>query len=309
MNNSFMRDIFLTQIYENMKTDEMIFLITADLGSPVIDRIKSDFPKRFLNVGIAEQNLINVSVGLSLEGYVVFAYGITPFVTMRCYEQIRVNMSILSAMRPLNINLIGMSVGTGYAMSGPTHHTLEDLSIMRVLPNIEIFSPSDNLLVKKYFQRSLKIKKPKYLRLDTFKPALLENQVKSFNKGFRILQNSSEKTAVISTGFMVQKVYEIVKKMDVTLVDLYFINAYSKKELLKALQNVKTIVTIEEGFKNSGGLDSEISFLFKDKKLINLGFEKHYIFDIGDREFVHKKNGLGIDEIKKQIKKAMHCSI
>lgn len=309
MNNSFMRDIFLTQIYENMKTDEMIFLVTADLGSPVIDKIKSDFPKRFLNVGIAEQNLINVSVGLSLEGYVVFAYGITPFVTMRCYEQIRVNMSILSAMRPLNINLIGMSVGTGYAMSGPTHHTLEDLSIMRTLPNIEIFSPSDNLLVKKYFQRCLKIKKPKYLRLDTFKPALLENQVKSFNKGFRILQNSSEKTAVISTGFMVQKVYEIVKKMDVTLVDLYFINAYSKKELLKALQNVKTIVTIEEGFKNSGGLDSEISFLFKDKKLINLGFEKHYIFDIGDREFVHKKNGLGIDEIKKQIKKAMHCSI
>lgn len=309
MNDNYMRDIFLSQIYDNMKTNEMIFLVTADLGSPVIDKIKSDFPKRFLNVGIAEQNLINISVGLSLEGYIVFAYGITPFVTMRCYEQIRVNMSILSSIRPLNVNLIGMSVGVGYAMSGPTHHSLEDLSIMRTLPNLEIFSPSDNLLVKKYFQRCLENKKPKYLRLDTLKLPLIEDKIDFFNRGFRVLQNASEKIAIISTGFMVQKIYNIVKEMNVKLIDLYFINTYSKKELLYELENTKSIITIEEGFKNSGGLDAEINCRFKNKKVINLGFEKQYIFDIGDREFVHKKNGLGIQEIKEEIEKAMLCLI
>ena len=89
-----MRDALLENVWAHMVSDENIFFVTADFGSPVLDKIRADFPKRFVNVGIAEQNLINISSGLSLEGYKVFAYAIAPFITMRCFEQLRVNLAL-----------------------------------------------------------------------------------------------------------------------------------------------------------------------------------------------------------------------
>src|SRR5436190_2102061 len=108
-----MRDALLERIHGAMGSDPSIFLVSADFGSPVLDRIRSDRPKQFVNVGIAEQNLINVSAGLALEGYKVFAYAIAPFITMRCFEQIRVSLALLSEARPMNVNLVG--VGAGYS--------------------------------------------------------------------------------------------------------------------------------------------------------------------------------------------------
>jgi len=304
MENKFMRDVFLTELYEKMATNTKIFLVTADLGAPIIDKIKVEYSDRFLNVGIAEQNLINVSVGLALEGYIVYAYGITPFVTMRCYEQIRVNIAILSSIKELNINLIGVSVGVGYAMSGPTHHTLEDISIIKALPNIEIFSPSDYLSVKEYVNRSIVNNSPKYIRLDATSLSPIETKIESFDNGFRKLKKGS-KVAIISTSFMVQKIYKLITNLNITLIDLYFINTYNKNKLIEELSNIETIITIEEGFKNAGGLDSEINYHFKDKNIINMGVEKQYTFEIGSREFVHSKTGIGEEEIIKVITEAL----
>lgn len=88
-----MRDAFLTSLIEAMREHENITFIAADFGSPVLDRLRAEFPDRFLNVGIAEQNLINVSAGMALEGHIVFAYAIANFITMRCFEQIRINLA------------------------------------------------------------------------------------------------------------------------------------------------------------------------------------------------------------------------
>ena len=90
-----MRDAFLERIYGAMRSDSSIFFLSADFGAPVLDRIRAEFPDRFLNVGIAEQNLINVAAGLSLEGFRVFTYAIAPFY-LRAYEQIRINLSMLA---------------------------------------------------------------------------------------------------------------------------------------------------------------------------------------------------------------------
>jgi len=139
-----MRDVFLKNILHSMERNKDIFFVTADFGSPVLDDIRAKYPDRFLNVGIAEQNLINISCGLALEGYRVFAYAIAPFITMRCYEQIRINLALLSNVRPLNVTLIGVGAGYSYVVSGPTHQCYEDISIMRSLPNINIYSPSDS---------------------------------------------------------------------------------------------------------------------------------------------------------------------
>jgi transketolase len=297
-----MRDVFLQSLYEKMENDKTIFFVTADFGSPVLDKIREDYPERFINVGIAEQNLVNVATGLALEGFTVYAYAIAPFITMRCYEQIRVNVSILSQIRPMNINFIGVGAGVSYAMSGPTHHCLEDLSIMKTLPNMELFSPSDYILAGAYVERTLSLKKPKYIRFDAKPLPIISKTIDNLDDGFRVLQKG-KKLAVISTGYMTHKIAEIVKDFNLTIIDLYLINSYDKAKLEDALKNTDVIITLEEGFIKSGGLDAEINFNFKDKKIINLGFEKKYTFDIGDREFVHEKNELSKNVIANVIKR------
>ncbi|MFV0563974.1 transketolase family protein [Malaciobacter mytili] len=303
MQNKAMRDVFLETLYKEMKTNKKIFFVAADFGSPVLDKIREDYPNRFINVGIAEQNLVNVSTGLALEGFIVYAYAIAPFITMRCFEQIRVNIAILSQLKPMNINFIGVGAGVSYTMSGPTHHCLEDLSIMNTLPNMEVFSPADYITAEAYVKRSLNIKKPKYIRLDAKPMIAIEKKINNFDKGFRVLKEGNH-IAIISTGYMTQKVIEIVEKYNIKVIDLYIINNYDKVSLKKELEDVATIITIEEGFKNSGGVDAEINFNFKDdKKIINLGFEKKYTFEIGDREFVHSKNGIGKEDLINIINK------
>ncbi|MGH2279034.1 transketolase family protein [Aliarcobacter sp. ERUVET-7] len=300
-----MRDVFLHSLYEQMETNDKIFFVAADFGSPILDKIRTDYPNRFINVGIAEQNLINVSTGLALEGFIVYAYAIAPFITMRCYEQIRVNVAILSQIRPMNINFIGVGAGVSYAMSGPTHHCLEDLSIMNTLPNMEVFSPADYVTAEAYVKRTLNLKKPKYIRFDAKPMNSIQEAINEFDRGFRVLKEAKN-VAIISTGYMTQKAFEIVKEYSIKLIDLYLINNYSIDLLQKELDNVETIITIEEGFKNCGGLDAIINLNFKEnKKIINLGFEKKYTFEIGDREFVHSENNIGIEDIKKIIKEVM----
>lgn len=300
-----MRDIFLESLYEHMKTNDKIFFLTADFGSPILDKIKVDYPNRFINVGIAEQNLINVATGLALEGFIVYAYAIAPFITMRCYEQIRVNVAILSQIRPMNINFIGVGAGVSYAMSGPTHHCLEDLSIMNTLPNIEVFSPADYVTAQAYVKRTLNLKQPKYIRFDAKPMISIQETINEFDKGFRVLKEA-KKVAIISTGYMTQKAFEIVKEYPIKLIDLYLINNYNLNLFQKELDNIETIITIEEGFKNCGGLDAIINSNFKEnKKIINLGFQKKYIFEIGDREFIHSENGIGIENIKRILKEVI----
>jgi len=297
-----MRDTFLASLYEKMKTNKTIFFLSADFGAPILDEIREDYPERFINVGIAEQNLINVATGLALEGFTVYVYAIAPFITMRCFEQIRVNISILSQVREMNINIIGVGAGVSYAMSGPTHHCLEDLSIMKTLPNMEVFSPSDYSLSEAYVERTLSLKKPKYIRFDAKPMESLSQTIENFDDGFRVLQEG-ENLAIISTGYMTQKVVVLAKEFGITLIDLYYINTYDKGKLKESLKNIKKIITIEEAFISSGGLDAEINYNFKDKEIVNLGFDKKYTFEVGSREGVHAKNSLGTNDIKNEILK------
>ena len=163
---SAMRDVFLEKIWQEMSVNPLIFFVTADFGSPVLDKIREDFPERFVNVGVAEQNLINITAGLAIEGYTVFAYAIAPFITMRCFEQIRVSLSLLSEVRPMNVSLIGVGAGYSYVVSGPTHQCYEDITIMRALPNFQILSPADHITAAELFNGCVGSKGLKYFRFD-----------------------------------------------------------------------------------------------------------------------------------------------
>ena len=124
-----MRDAFWSKVCGEMALDDTIFVLTADFGAPALDQIRSDYPDRFLSVGISEQNLINIASGLALEGRRVFAYAISPFF-VRAAEQIRINLCMTSVFRKMNVSLIGVGIGFSYVVSGPSHHALEDAAVL-----------------------------------------------------------------------------------------------------------------------------------------------------------------------------------
>ncbi len=307
-----MRDTLLEQIYNRMHENKEIFFVCADFGSPVLDKVREDFEDRFINVGIAEQNLINISTGLALEGFTVYAYAIAPFITMRAYEQIRVNLSITSQLKEINVNLIGVGAGVSYDMSGPTHHCFEDLTIMGTLPNVIIFSPSDWALAERFMDFSLKVNKPKYIRLDSKPLPGIYDGIGEFNfeDGFCELQKGKD-VCIVATGYMTHKALKVAKelqkdKINVSVIDIFLLKPFNEDLLFDHLKEYKCIVTIEEAFINKGGLDNLVSNILRDKdlhiKLMNFGFKDEYAFDIGSRSYLYQQNNFGKENIIRRVK-------
>jgi transketolase len=306
-----MRDVFLEALHERMEDNPDIFFLTADFGAPSLDAMHRDFPGRVINVGIAEQNLINVATGLALEKQSVYAYAIAPFLVMRAFEQIRNNLSLLSQMKELNVNLVGVGAGMSYDLSGPTHHCLEDATIMRVLPNVIFFSPSDTATVREFVTYSLETKKPKYLRLDG-KPlpdVYGKGDRIDLNAGFRRLR-SGNKLCVISTGFMTHKALSAAERLQkdgvaVAVIDLFMLKTFDKVALSDELRRYETIMTIEEAFVGKGGLDSLVLHLLADGgisvRFKGLGFGDSYLCDVGTRAYLHARAGLDEEGIMRQI--------
>jgi len=312
METKTMRDVFIEQIYNRMFEDNRIFFLSGDFGSPKLDRLRQDFEDRFINVGIAEQNLVNIATGLALEGFTVYVYAIAPFLTMRPYEQIRNNLSLMSQTKEVNVNLIGVGAGLSYDVSGPTHHCLEDIIIMKALPNIIVFSPSDWVLVKKFLDYSIRIKKSKYLRFDGkplpmiynhTKDLILENGFFEFAKG--------EKVCLVSTGYMTHRALKVAnilaeEKINVGVIDIFLLKPFDEDLFFESLNKYKFVITIEEAFVNKGGLDSLVSNILVNKKsnikLIRMGFNDAYIFNVGGRGYLHKMSKLDEESIIKNIK-------
>lgn len=301
----FMRNAVIDRINGLMRCNGKIIFLSCDFGAPSLDRIRSDFKDRFINVGIAEQNLINVCTGYALEGFTVFAYGISTFVSMRCFEQIR-NLSLISQIRKINVNIIGVGGGLSYDISGPSHHSLEDMAAIRTLSNIQLFSPSDYVLAENFVDYAIKTNIPKYIRLDGKKlPAIYNERKIDFNRGFSLLRKGY-KICLVSTGYMTQKALKIASKINAGVIDVFMLNDFDKARLSAHLIKYKYVATMEEGFKNVGGLDTAIAAVVNGKginaKLINFGFSKH-IFEAGDREYLHLINGLDENSIISKLKK------
>lgn len=309
-----MRDVLIKKIYDNMKKDKNIFFLSADFGAPGLDRLRNDFKDRFINVGIAEQNLINISCGLALEGFTIFAYAIAPFLVMRACEQIRNNVSLMHQFRKININLIGVGAGLSYDISGPSHHSLEDISIMRTLPNFIIFSPSDWVLTQKFIDYSIKTKKPKYIRIDGNPLPQIYTDIKNIRleNGFSEIIKSKE-ICLVATGYMTHKALKVAdflnsNNFDIGVVDVFLLKPINEDLFYKTLKKYKTVITLEEAFINKGGLDSLVASILNSRnsniRTKRIGFEDRHILNVGKREYLHKLNGLDDASIVKFIKKS-----
>ena len=207
-NNVQMRDAFLSMLYQKAIENPDIILLTNDQGAISLDDFKEKLPNQFFNIGISEQNIISVAAGLVLTGKKVYVYSLLSFIVLRCYEQIKID---LCAMK-LPVTIVGVGSGYSYSPDGPTHHATEDISIMRALPNMTIYSPSDSNIVPALVDITLKSKTPSYIRLDRQLLPLLYNKDHNLHEGFSILREGNDVT-VISTGVMVHRALEVAEEL------------------------------------------------------------------------------------------------
>ena len=310
------RDNVIYQVLERMKTDRNIMFLSADFGSPVLDRLRGEYPEQFVNVGIAEQNLINIATGMALEGHTVFAYAIAPFLTMRAFEQIRTNLAVLGTVREMNVNLIGVGAGYSYVVSGPTHQCFEDLTIMRSMPNFSVLSPSDGHSAAHVADYCLDVSGLKYLRLDAQPLAQLYDEDYVFSeRGFEVW-GDGEDGAIVATGYTVHTAItaaDILSRsgINVKVVDVQNLRAVAEGgSLARVLRGVRAggrVVSVEEGFKARGGLDSLLFNYLNDHGIYsaftNLGVDNGYCFELDSRKVRHDLAHIGVEAVINAFKR------
>ena len=301
-----MRDAFWNALYEKAKDDRNIVILSADFAAPSLDKFRLNLPSQFINLGISEQNMILVAAGMAIEGKKPFCYAIAPFLTMRCFEQIR----LYPAGMRLPVTLVGVGAGVSYVDSGYTHHAIEDMTIIRSLPNFSIYNASDSMMAEQFVSVSIENDNPKYIRLDR---EIFQNfnQNINFEFGFRILRSIQDIT-IIATGNMTHTAIKIAdiyraKEKSIGVIDLFKI-PLNKKLLVGQLKSCRHILTLEEHSLN-GGMGSYILEILNDEQIqipvkrIGMNMMNGYspCHNYGGREAIRKDFGMGFDCILKSI--------
>ncbi len=236
-----------------------IVVLDADLAEATKTiQFKKKFPKRFFDIGIAEQDLMGTAAGLALEGKIPFASTFAIFATGRAYEQIRNTI----AYSKLNVKIAATHAGLTVGEDGASHQSFEDLALMRVIPDMTIFSPCDDWETKWIMEEAIKIQGPVYIRLTRPKVEEVYQDKTRFELGKAVVHGNGKDATVIATGLMVQealKAQEILEKenIHIRVVDMHTIKPIDKKTIIQAAQETKKMITIED-HSVIGGLGSAV---------------------------------------------------
>jgi len=295
-----MRDAFIDRLFERAKADRSIIFVSNDFGAPSLDRFREELPDQYINAGIAEQNIISIAAGLAMAGKKVFVYSIASFITLRCFEQIKLDI----CCHRLPVTVIGVGACYSYPEDGPTHHATEDIAIMRTLAGMELYSPADSGTAQQLVDVVLEQRAPSYIRLDKFlSPPLGRGQdgIREFGIG--------RDFALLATGVMVHRALEVSRRLEekgyeVTVLDLYRLKPLSSERLLELLPEFGRLVSLEEHTAN-GGLGSLLAEFIVDHGLSlplrRFAVDDAYLYGYGSRERLHSLAGLDCDAIERAI--------
>ena len=296
-----MRTSFITQLIEEAKTNDKIFLLVGDLGFSVVEPFGEKFPERYLNVGIAEQNMAGVAAGLAMEGYCVYIYSIGNFPTLRCMEQIRYDI----CYHKLNVKIVAVGGGFAYGPLGASHHSTEEIGMLRTIPNLVVCAPGDPAEAKAVTTFTAKHEGPCYIRIGKAGEPLVHSDgyidVLSIGEVLKI--KSGERIAVFSTGAMLKYVVDFVEqnKINASVFSFPFIKPINKEVLVGIFKSYNKVITIEE-HQAQGGFGSAIleimNDLIEEKKLIKPPFIKRIAIPdkfysvAGSQDYLRKMAGL-----------------
>jgi transketolase len=305
-----MRKLFFKKLLEFTKKDKDIFILFGDLGNKFFSDFQKLDPKRFINVGVSEQNMIGLAAGLAMSGKNVFCYSIVPFITMRALEQIRVDL----CKDNLNVKLLGAGGGVCYGLEGVTHHALEDIGILRTLPNMTIVSPCDSVSTEALAGESISHKGPLYVRFGRDQETQIYDKKINFKIGKGIVVKKGKDICLISFSTMLynsKAATEILEKKGINagLVDMHTIKPIDANLIRKCAQEYKAIFTIED-HNIIGGLGSAVSEILSEYgyggKFKRIGIKDCYCKFSGKPDYLMRKLGLNAEGIADNILKSIN---
>lgn len=293
-----------------MKSNKNSYFLTGDLGYNAVEKIEKDFGSRFINVGLAEQNMIGIASGLALSGKKVFVYSIIPFLLMRCFEQIRNDI----CYHDLDVTLFGVEAGFSYGILSSTHFALEDMAILRPLPNMSIFSPADEMearLGMRYFKN---YHHPLYLRVGKREEPTIYKKPYNFEFGKGVVLREGKGDVVIfftgSIADEVLKASDLLSKINelATVINIHTVKPIDVDLILKKVKNKKIAFVVEEHGK-IGGLGSSIAEVVSEYassvKVVRIGTDDKVIKIVGNRSYLRKVLGFDTKGIFNKIKQHM----
>ena len=293
-----MRKTFINTLIDLARKDKDIVLITPDMGFSVLEPFFDEFPERAINCGIAEQNAVSIASGLALMGKKPYVYTIIPFLTGRAYEQVRLEVAYMNT----NVKLIGIGAGFTYGAAGATHHAIEDISLMRTLPNMSVCCPGDNNEAEQIIRETVKNNKPMYIRIGRHNRGIFDNNTIEIGKASII--EKGEDIAIISTSNMLPDAYDYCQKLKSEgrkpyLISMHTIKPLDKECLLSLINKGVEIQTMEE-HSVIGGLGSAVAEVIAESgkgiKFKRIGVPDEFSHFIGSQKYIKKQFGLYFGE-------------
>jgi transketolase len=247
-----MRNTFIQELVNLARQHSNIFLIVGDLGYSVVEPFAEEFPDRFINAGVAEQNMTGLAAGMASEGYHVFTYSIANFPTFRCAEQIRNDI----AYHNLSVTVVAVGGGLAYGALGYSHHAIQDYALMRTMPNLMIASPGDPMEVKACLRYLIKNPGPSYLRLGKSGETNFHDYPPEIMPGQWIkVHESSNDLALLTTGATLQMAMKWIKNpnyMDYSVFSMPLWSMSNKKQQHKIIDKYKKVVSLEDHLQDGG---------------------------------------------------------
>lgn len=301
-----MRNAFAEEILEIARRDDRLIVLSADIGNRLFDKLKIEFPCRFYNTGVAEANNISMAAGLAACGFRPVCYTITPFITYRCYEQIKIDI----CYHDMPVLIVGTGSGLSYAALGATHHSCEDIAIMRALPGIHIAAPADAMEVKACLRAAFDLEKPVYIRIGKKGEPVIHKEVPAFKFGSWSYLHQGRDVCLLSTGNMLElsvKIAAMLKNLQISasVVNCSSIKPLDEKTLESVLNKHDVVVTIEE-HSLIGGFGAAVVEWIVDqnmdtKKIIRFGTGDYFLCHVGEQEYARELYGLDVHLLTQKI--------
>ncbi len=302
-----MRNAFANQITELAQADKRIVLLSGDIGNRLFDDLKAKCPDRFFNCGVAEANMIGVAAGMAMSGLRPVCYTITPFITYRCMEQIRIDV----CYHHQPVIIVGAGAGLSYASLGATHHSCEDMGMLRLLPGLAVIAPADAMEVRCAMKAALKYPNPVFIRIGKKGEPVIHKTEPKFEIGKAIPVRDGKDVCLLSAGNMLPVALETADRLaaqsiSAKVVSFHTIKPLDEATLAVVFKNFKLVITIEEHsiLGGLGGSVAEWLSTFPSAKatLIRCGTADEFLHETAEQEEAREHFGLTAAAMSARIK-------
>jgi len=296
-----MRNIFSQEVTRLGQADPRLVLLSGDIGNKLFDKFKDGCPGRFLNCGIAEANMMGVAAGMALNGLRPVVYTITPFTTTRCLEQIRVD----ACYHNVPVTIVGTGSGLSYAELGPTHHSCEDLAILRALPNMTVFAPCDGVELVAGLEAALRQDGPVYIRIGKKGEPRIHESLPDFAFGKAVTVRPGSDVCLISTGTIIAEVLAAADRLtasglSVRVESFHTVKPLDEARLAELFATCRAVVSVEE-HSRIGGLGGAIAEWLGPRnepaRFLSLGVDDAFMHVVGSQDYARGLYGLTAEAI------------